>query len=196
MLEHDEARIRLAYSIAFSLPGTPVLFYGEEIAMGENLELEGRMSVRSPMQWSPERHAGFTTAERPFRPLAPGDANVARQRRDPHSHLSWTERLIRRRKECPELGWGTCTLLDTGEPSVLAHRSDWDGSTIVAVHNLAARRVRCELELGDAGPGDVLVDLFEDDERRIRDGGRVRLELPRHGARWYRLRRDGQRIAP
>jgi hypothetical protein len=56
--------------------------------------------------------------------------------------------------------------------------------------------VRCELELGDAGPGDVLVDLFEDDERRIRDGGRVRLELPRHGARWYRLRRDGQRIAP
>jgi trehalose synthase len=196
MLEHDEARIRLAYSIAFSLPGTPVLFYGEEIAMGENLELEGRMSVRSPMQWSPERHAGFTTAERPFRPLAPGDANVASQRREADSHLNWTERLIRRRKECPELGWGTCTLLDTGEPSVLAHRSDWDGSTIVAVHNLAARRVRCELELGDAGSGDVLVDLFEDDERRIRDGGRVRLELPRHGARWYRLRRDGQRIAP
>jgi maltose alpha-D-glucosyltransferase/alpha-amylase len=196
MLDHDEARIRLAYSIAFSLPGTPVLFYGEEIAMSENLELEGRMSVRSPMQWSPERHAGFTTAERPFRSLAPGDANVARQRRDHDSHLNWTERLIRRRKECPELGWGTCTLLDTGEPSVLAHRSDWQGSTIVAVHNLAARRVRCGLQLEDAGPADVLVDLFDDDERRVGDGGHVRLELPRHGVRWYRLRRDGQRIAP
>jgi maltose alpha-D-glucosyltransferase/alpha-amylase len=196
MLGHDEARIRLAYSIAFSLPGTPVLFYGEEIAMGENLELEGRMSVRSPMQWSPERHAGFTTAERPFRPLAPGEQNVATQRRDHDSHLNWTERLIRRRKECPELGWGTCTLLDAGEPSVLAHRSDWEGSTIVAVHNLAARRVRCAVELDDAGPGDVLVDLFDDDERAVREGGRVRLELPRHGARWYRLRRDGQRIAP
>jgi maltose alpha-D-glucosyltransferase/alpha-amylase len=196
MLDGDEDRIRLAYSIAFSLPGTPVLFYGEEIGMQENLELQGRMSVRSPMQWSPEPHAGFTTADAPFRPLAPGDANVARQRRDDGSLLNWTERLIRRRKECPELGWGACTLLGTGETSVLAHRSDWGGSTIVAVHNLAGRRVRCELTLEDVGDGAVLVDLFQDDERPVGDDGRVRVELPRYGARWYRLRRAGQRIAP
>jgi glycosidase len=198
MLGGDEDRIRLAYSIAFSLPGTPVLFYGEEIGMAENLELEGRMSVRSPMQWSTEPHSGFTDAEAPFRPLAPdpGEANVARQRRDPGSLLSWFERLIRRRKECPELGWGTCTLLDAGHPSVLAHRSDWDGSTIVAVHNLAGRRVRTDIAIEDAGEGAALVDLLDLDERPIGDGGRVRLELPRYGARWYRLRRAGQRIAP
>jgi glycosidase len=198
MLGGDPDRIRLAYSIAFSLPGTPVLFYGEEIGMAENLDLEGRMSVRTPMQWAPERHDGFTTADEPFRPLAddPGDINVARQRRDPQSLLSWIERMIRRRKECPELGWGACSLLDTGEPSVLAHRSDWAGSTIVAAHNLAERPAACELVLDDAGPDAVLVDLFDHDERAIGGDGRVSLELGRYGARWYRLRRAGQRIAP
>jgi trehalose synthase len=198
MLGGDPDRIRLAYSIAFSLPGTPVLFYGEEIGMAENLDLEGRMSVRAPMQWAPERHEGFTTADEPFRPLAedPGDVNVARQRRDPHSLLNWIERIIRRRKECPELGWGACTLLDTGEPSVLAHRSDWAGSTIVAAHNLAERPASCELVLDDAGPDAVLVDLLDHDERSIGDDGRVSVQLGRYGARWYRLRRAGQRIAP
>jgi trehalose synthase len=198
MLGGDEDRIRLAYSIAFSLPGTPVLFYGEEIGMVESLELEGRMSVRSPMQWSPEPGAGFTTAPRPFRPLAPdaGEANVWHQRREPDSLLNWMERLIRRRKECPELGWGRSTLLETGEHAVLAHRSDWAGSAIVAVHNLAGRRVRCDLHLEDAGGDDVLVDLFGHDVRSIGDDGRVRVELSRYGVRWYRLRRAGQRIAP
>ena len=198
MLGGDPDRIRLAYSIAFSLPGTPVLFYGEEIGLAENLDLEGRMSVRTPMQWAPERHDGFTTADEPFRPLAedPGDINVARQRRDSQSLMNWIERMVRRRKECPELGWGACSLLDTGEPSVLAHRSDWAGSTIVAAHNLAERPTACELVLDDAGPDAVLVDLFDHDERAIGDDGRVSLQLGRYGARWYRLRRAGQRIAP
>ena len=97
--------------------------------MAENLELEGRMSVRTPMQWAPERHDGFTTADEPFRPArrGPGRRQRRAQRRDAESLLNWIERIIRRRKECPELGWGACSLLDTGEPSVLAHRSDWAG---------------------------------------------------------------------
>jgi maltose alpha-D-glucosyltransferase/alpha-amylase len=69
MLDGDQRRIRLAYSLAFSLPGTPVLFYGEEIGMAENLAIEGRYSVRAPMQWSPDPQAGFTTADEPCRPL-------------------------------------------------------------------------------------------------------------------------------
>jgi maltose alpha-D-glucosyltransferase/alpha-amylase len=169
MLGGDEDRIRLAYSIAFSLLGTPVLFYGEEIGMAEDLSLPGRMSVRVPMDWEA----------------------AAEQRRDPDSLLSWFERLIRRRRECPELGWGACTLLDAGEPSVLAHRSDWDGSTIVAVHNLAGRDVRCTLELEEEG---ALVDLFAHGELAI--DGRVEIDLGRYGARWFRLRRPGQTIAP
>ena len=144
MLGGDQQRMRMVYSLMFSLPGTPVLFYGEEIGMGENLAIEGRMSVRAPMQWTAEPHGGFSTVEdaKPLcRPVAEGrfgpeHVNAFAQRRDPDSLLNWMERLIRRRRECPELGWGTFTALSPREPQVLAHRCDWDGATIVAVHNL------------------------------------------------------------
>ena len=125
MLGGDQRRMRMVYSLMFSLPGTPVLFYGEEIGMAENLAIEGRYAVRSPMQWSDEPHAGFTTGDEPCRPL-PADGpfgypevNVARQRREPGSLLNWMERLIRRRRECPELGWGEWTLLPQDEPGGL-----------------------------------------------------------------------------
>ena len=173
MLGGDERRIRLAYSLAFSLPGTPVLFYGEEIGMAENLAIEGRYSVRSPMQWSGEHQAGFTTAEKAARPVVEDgpfgyrELNVTRQRRDPDSLLNWMERLIRRRRECPELGWGKPTLLDTGDAAVFAQRSDWEGSTVVAVHNLAGRDARTRLELGGEG---TLVDLFHDEEHDLDEG--------------------------
>ena len=192
MVGEDQDRIRLAYSLAFSLPGTPVLFYGEEIGMRESLQIPGRMSVRSPMQWSSERHRGFTTADEPSRPLAPGDAEVAAQRRDPGSLLSWMERLIRRRRECPELGWGEVELLDAGDPAVLAHRADWEGGVIIAVHSLAAEPREVRVEVGDA---EAAVDLFGAEELSPRRG-RVTVQLGRYGHRWYRLRRPGERVAP
>jgi trehalose synthase len=198
MLGGDERRIRMVYSLAFSLPGTPVLFYGEEIGMAENLSIAGRYSVRSPMQWSGERQGGFTTAGEASRPLvADGpfgfrEVNVARQRRDPASMLNWMERLIRRRRECPELGWGECTLLAPGDAAVFAHRSDWDDSTVVAAHNLSGRDATARLELGGEG---ALVDLFHDEDHELEDGA-VTLELPPYGANWYRLRRPGRRLPP
>ena len=192
MVDGDEDRMRLAYSLAFSLPGTPVLFYGEEIGMRESLEIPGRLSVRSPMQWSSERHRGFTTADQPGRPLAPGEAEVAGQRRDPESLLTWMELLIRRRRECPELGWGETTILDAGDPAVLAHRADWDESTIVAVHSFSDEPREVRIEVGEA---DAVVDLFGTDELKPRDG-RVPVELGRYGHRWFRVRRPGQRVAP
>jgi trehalose synthase len=197
MLGGDERRMRLVYSLMFSLPGTPVLFYGEEIGMAENRAIPGRYAVRAPMQWSAERHGGFTTAERPGRPpLAEGpfgfgEVNVAAQRRDPGSFLNWIERLIRRRRECPELGWGDWTPLAQDDPAVFAHRVDWGDSTVVAVHNLAARATEAELEL-DAGG--VLVDLFGADELSL--DGTLRLALEPHDHRWFRMRRPGQRVAP
>jgi trehalose synthase len=198
MLGGDQRRIRMMYSLAFSLPGTPVLFYGEEIGMAENLEIEGRYSVRSPMQWSDEPQAGFTTAAEPCRPLVEDgpfgfrDVNVARQRRDPHSLLNWMERLIRRRRECPELGWGRWTLLDAGDPALFAQRSDWEDSTVVAVHSFAGRDASARLTLGEEG---TLVDLFQDEDHEL-DAGEVALELPPYAARWFRLRRPGQRLPP
>jgi trehalose synthase len=200
MLGGDERRIRMVYSLMFSLPGTPVLFYGEEIGMGENLAIEGRMSVRAPMQWSDERNGGFSTAQDPAtlcRPVAQGPfgpvkVNVAAQRRDPHSLLNWMERMIRRRRECPELGWGAYALIPTPEPEVFAHRGDWDGSTVVAVHNLSDQEITTTLTLEDGDDVESLVDLFGTEDL----DPPYTLALGPYEYRWYRARRRGQRVAP
>ena len=198
MVGGDERRIRMMYSLAFSLPGTPVLFYGEEIGMAENLAIEGRYSVRSPMQWSDEPQAGFTTAGEPCRPIVEdgpfgfGEVNVTRQRRDPHSLLNWMERLIRRRRECPELGWGDWSILNTGDSAVFAQRSDWEDSTMVAVHSFAGHDTSARLVIEGEGS---LVDLFENEEHEL-EGGEVTLDLPPYGACWYRVRRPGRRLPP
>ena len=197
MLDGDERAIRMVYSLAFSLPGTPVLFYGEEIGMGENLAIPGRLSVRSPMQWSPERHGGFSTVDdadalrRPVTEgaLGPERVNVAAQRRDLDSLMNWFERLIRRRRECPEISFGSLTLLATSAASVLAHRCDWNGSTIVAVHELAGQAVEVALPVDD---GDALVDLFSEDEHPLP----CTLRVSPYGACWFRVRRDGVRMPP
>ena len=174
MLDGDERALRMAYSLMFSLAGTPVLFYGEEIGMAENLEIEGRYAVRSPMQWSPD--GGFTLSSTPRRPMVSGPfgpqrVNVATQRRDPGSLLNWFERLIRRRRECPEIGFGTMTILDVGADAVFAHRCDWEGATVVAVHELAGEPVSVTLPVED---GLELVDLFGHDEHRLAGDARPR----------------------
>ena len=182
MLDHDEARMRLVYSLMFSMPGTPTLFYGEEIGMSENLAIPGRLSSRSPMQWSTERHAGFSPAPdgaRLSRPV-PDDvsANVADQRRDPDSLLNWMERLIRQRKECPELGWGEVTVLHAEGP-LLAHRCEWDGVAVVAVHNLSGEDAKLTLDVDC----DRLQGLLGADDHTPGD----ELAIGPYGYRWYRL---------
>jgi maltose alpha-D-glucosyltransferase/alpha-amylase len=179
-----------------------VLFYGEEIGMAENLAIEGRYSVRAPMQWSDEPNGGFSTVADPAalcRPVVDADGwgperiNVAAQRRDPASLVSWMERMVRRRRECPELGWGRCTLLDAGHAAVLAHRADWGDSTIVALHSFADERLEARVDLED---GVVeAVDLL-DSTHLTPDDGTLTVPLDPYGFRWYRLRRDGQRLPP
>jgi len=204
MLDGDQQAIRMVYSLAFSLPGTPVLFYGEEIGMGENLAIEGRLSVRSPMQWSEEPHAGFSTvavADALCRPVTddpqfgPAKVNVTRQRRDDSSLLNWFERLIRRRRECPEIGFGTLEVLDAGAPSVLAHRCNWQESTIVAVHELGGKKAKVTIELDRPDDAEALIDLFSSDVHEL-NGGSVKLDLKPHDFRWLRVRRPGRRLPP
>src|SRR4051794_11005938 len=192
MLDGDERALRMVYSLMFSLPGTPVLFYGEEIGMAENLAIDGRYSVRAPMQWSPD--GGFSEASELRRPMVtgafgPARVNVHAQRREPDSLLNWLERLIRRRRECPELGFGDMTLLDVGADSVLAHRSDLEGATIVAVHELAGKPVSVALPVSD---GETLVDLFGPGEHPLP----ATLQLEPFDARWFRVRRQGMRLPP
>ncbi|WP_049559967.1 alpha-amylase family protein [Nonomuraea sp. SBT364] len=190
MLGGDLRRVKLAYSMLFSLPGTPVIFYGEEIGMGEDLSAEGRMAVRSPMRWS--REGGFTRAERPVRAMPEGP-NVADQKRDNDSLLRWIQLLIERYRESLELAWGDHTVLDAGDPAVLAHRCDADGATVVAVHNLADRE--CDAELDLAGlESCLLTDLLVDGTVEVPRSGRVRLPMEPYGCRWLRV--SSPEVAP
>ncbi len=203
MLGGDQRRLRMAYSLLFSLPGTPVLFYGEEIGMGENLAVEDRNAVRTPMQWSDEPGAGFSTADpttfpRPttqgeFAPLA---VNVAGQRRDPGSLLNWFERLIRRRRETPEIGLGTWSVITNDAPAVLAHRCDWNDSTIVAVHNFGAQPCRVEIHLDDLHDAAGAESLLDNGSEQPLDKPALHLTLDGYGYHWLRIRRRGQRRSP
>jgi trehalose synthase len=200
MLDGDQRRIRLAYSLVFGLPGTPTLFYGEEIGMGENLELPGRMSVRTPMQWQPGPSGGFSTVDpkRLSRPFPDGDfgpdsVNVRDQRHDPDSLMSWMRGRLERYRECPELSWGTSTVLEHEISSVLAQRSDWEAGTMVLCHNLADVNVTVPLTLTGVEPGARLVNLFDLDEvLKVAEGGAVEVALEGYGARWFRLLRDDE----
>ncbi|WP_031168273.1 alpha-amylase family protein [Streptosporangium roseum] len=189
MLGGDQRRLKLAYSVLFSLPGTPVLFYGEEIGLGENLEGEGRMAVRIPMQWS--RSGGFspdpkTLVPTPTDEYGPRHVNVDDQRRDPDSMLRWITMLVERYRESPELAWGRYEVLDAGDEAVLAHRADAEGGTVIAVHNFADREAEVELVLRDLGRCEVLTDLLVDGTLDLPSDGRVTFALEPYGTRWLR----------
>jgi maltose alpha-D-glucosyltransferase/alpha-amylase len=202
MVGGDLRRLRMLYSLLFSLPGTPVLFYGEEIGMGENLGVPGRGAVRTPMQWSDEPGAGFSTADPGTfpAPLVEGEygpmaVNVAAQRRDPDSFLNWFERVIRRRVETPELGLGSWDVLRSDARAVLAHRCDWAGSTVVALHSFSPEPCEVRVELDDIDDAVAIDDLLGGGRAGL-DGPRLELTLEAYGHRWYRVQRAGQRIVP
>jgi glycosidase len=199
MLQGDPRRIRMAYSLLFSLPGTPVLFYGEEIGMGENLAVEGRMAVRTPMQWSDGKNGGFSTAAAGKLPspvvdggYSPAHVNVQAQRRDPDSLHAFVSMLVRRYRECPELGWGTFAVLDQPATQVMAHSVTWEDDCLVALHNLSAEPVTVPLRL-DVDPGTRLVDLLCDGETSLDEKGRAEVTLEAYGFRWLRVVRPDDR---
>lgn len=196
MLNGDQARIRLAYSLIFSLPGAPVLFYGEEIGMAENLKIPDRLSVRSPMQWSNELNGGFSEAppEKLVRPVVaerkwgPAAVSVALQERDPQSMLGWMERLIRRRRETPEIVFGEWSLVPVPEPSILALRYDWNGQVVVIISNLSSKDLEVSFKLNQPLAKDGLIDLFGEGDFSTGKDGSVTLSLAGYGSRWFRLR--------
>jgi trehalose synthase len=206
MFGGDQARLRMAYSLMFSLPGAPVLFYGEEIGMGENLDIPGRVSVRTPMQWSAQPNGGFSTAapSRLRRPLPTGrfgplGINVEEQRRDGDSLLNWMERLIRRRRETPELGWGEMTILDTGCPSVIAHMVAGEGRSILLVHNLAPEP--CEVRLHvpiarDVAPPEIIDLMHAGNDLELGPRGKVEFVSSAYGHHWFTIEDRGHQRAP
>ena len=194
MLNGDLRRLELAYSLLFTLTGTPVLWYGEEIGMGEDLSLHERNSVRTPMQWSEAINGGFSTAspEQLIRPVINKgpfqyqNVNVAAQRRDPNLLLNWIERAIRLRKECPELGSGDWRILETDDPAVFAHSCQWQNRTILAVHNLSSKAREIKLDLRDDKHQHIL-DLLGDRQATPIQDDSHHVELEGYGYRWLRL---------
>ena len=182
MLGGDRRRLELVYSLLLSLPGTPVLLYGEEIGMGDNLAATGRMSVRTPMQWTGEPAGGFSAAATDDLcvPMADGElgperVNVAEQEHDPESLLNWMTRVVRLRRETPEIGFGEPAPVAVEDGAVLARRCDWRGRSVVCVHNLGGSSAGVRLD-----GFDELVDLFTG-KRSSPD-----VELAPYGYRWFR----------
>jgi glycosidase len=201
MLEGDPRRVRMAYSLMFSLPGTPVLFYGEEIGMGENLDVDGRLAVRTPMQWTGDRNGGFSKARssRLPRPVVSGafgpeHVNVQAQRADEGSLLAFIRLLIRRYRESPELGWADFTILDQPHAHVLAHQCSRDDRRIVALHNFSDEGCTVPLSLEGCASGDRLVDLLGDGSvTELGEDGACEIVLEGYGYRWLRLMTQGSR---
>jgi len=193
MLGGDPRRVRMAYSLMFSLPGTPTLYYGEEIGMGEDLAAPGRMAVRTPMQWGPGRNGDFSSAP-PSRLIqrvvpdgyGPTHVNFADQEHDPDSLWAFMRELISIRRRRPELGWGDFEVIDAGEPAVLAHRVTLPDSAVVTVHNFTADPVAVSLS-GALTEDDVVEDLL-DGEATVVHRGDLQVPLEGYGFRWYRVR--------
>ncbi len=199
MLDGDPRRIRMVYSLLFSLPGTPVLFYGEEIGMGENPEIGGRHAVRSPMQWNGSaRNGGFSeaipsrlVAKPPEGSYAPEHVNVLDQRHDPESLLRFMKGLIMRYRASPELGWGEVEVLEHDEPAVLAHSLTADTGRTIAVHNFSSEATSVRFRVADEPEGCLLADLLEQKTTELSARGHVTIELEGYGLRWLRVVRPG-----
>ena len=192
MLGGDQRRLELAYSLMFSLPGTPVLWYGDEIGMGEDLSQEERLSVRTPMQWSDDPNAGFSTApaEKLVRPVISGGkfgyerVNVIDQQRVPESLMNWIERLIRNHKEHLAFGRGAVQVLGSGDRSIFAHRLDWDDDHMLLLHNLSNRGHKATVAVPAAGGRQI----FGDRPYAIRGRKSLTIELDGYGYAWVELR--------
>lgn len=194
MLAGDRRRIELAYSLMLSLPGTPVIRYGDEIGMGDNLDLPERTAARTPMQWSDEPHGGFTKCDKPVVPVIEAGpygfhhVNAAVQRRDPNSMLNWMERMIRMRKEMPEIGWGDFAVIATRNPAILAIRFDWRNNSVLLAHNLDGTPCEVSLAVGlDDGSEKILVNLLSEDHSHAGEDGKHCLLLEPYGYRWFRV---------
>ena len=192
MLQGDRRRLELAYSLLMTLPGTPVIRYGDEIGMGDDLRLPERDCARTPMQWSTEPHGGFTKSDNPVLPVISGgpygfeQVNVAQQRRDPNSQLNWTERVMRMRKEVPEIGWGKFKVLPTEASEVLAIRYDWRDNAVLVIHNFAPVPLEIYVDLKSDNERD-LINLLSESHSYADGCGKHHIVLEPYGYRWYRV---------
>lgn len=180
----------LAYSVMFSLPGAPVIRYGDEIGMGENLDLKERDAVRTPMQWSGEKNAGFSTSDELVHPVIDGgeydyrNVNVEAQQRTSHSLLNWMTSLIRLRQECVEIGLGEWQIVDTW-PEVLGMHYHYNDSHLFIFHNFDSKSHTLNVRPPAEGIK-KLINMMSMDEAVAAEDGTFHIRLEAHGYKWYR----------
>jgi maltose alpha-D-glucosyltransferase/alpha-amylase len=194
LLDHDRARLEVAHSLLFTLPGSPVLYYGDEIGMGDNIWLEDRDGVRTPMQWTAGPNAGFSTAPSDALdvpviddgPAAYELVNVEAQKADSDSLLNWLKATIRVRKTCSALARGDIQFLTPPNPAILAYLRSHKDEAILIVNNLSDQDHTVELDLGEfvgVQPHDLLTGEKLPQVSSVPYG----LALTRYGFRWLRL---------
>jgi maltose alpha-D-glucosyltransferase/alpha-amylase len=194
LLGNDRARIELANSLLFTLPGSPVIYYGDELGMGDNIWLDDRDGVRTPMQWSSAPNAGFSTAasEALYCPVIDDTVygyqqlNVQTQQVDPGSLLNRMREMVRVRKAHPALGRGEIQFLEVGNRAVLAYLRRHGQETILSINNLSPDEQAIELDLaGFAGAEPT--DLFTRENSPPLTQEPYRLVLNRYGYQWLTL---------
>jgi len=194
LLGNDRERIELANSLLFTLPGAPVVYYGDEIGMGDDIWLDDRDGVRTPMQWSAGRNAGFSLAEAEDLYCEPLDdevygyerVNVVAQRADSGSLWQRVRQMIATRKGHPALTRGEIRFLETENKAILAFTRSQGGETVLAVHNLSDEPVEVALDLGEY-QGSEAVDVLDGAAPSPVGEGPYVLELERYGYRWMEL---------
>jgi maltose alpha-D-glucosyltransferase/alpha-amylase len=194
LVEHDRRRMELMNSLLLSMPGTPVIYYGDEIGMGDNIHLGDRDGVRTPMQWSPDRNGGFSKAD-PARLVLPAimdplygfqALNVEAQKSDPHSLLNWMRRMLSVRRQETVFGRGEFHLLTPGNRKILAYLRSNPDTLILCVCNLSRTAQAVELDLAEMA-GRIPVDLVGSASFPPIGQLPYLLTLPPYGFYWFRL---------
>ena len=199
LLDNDPDKIKLMNSLLMSMPGSPIIYYGDEIGMGDNFFLGDRNGVRTPMQWSPDRNAGFSKAD-PQRLYLPPvmdpvygyeAVNVEAQSRDPASLLNWMKRLIAIRKTHQAFGRGSLHFLRPGNRKILAYLRIYEGDVILCVANLSHTAQPVELDLG-AYKGFVPVEMMGHIPFPPIGELPYLLTLPAYGVYWFQLAEEAE----
>lgn len=199
LMDNDPDKIKLMNSLLLSMPGSPIIYYGDELGMGDNFFLGDRNGVRTPMQWSPDRNAGFSKAD-PQRLYLPPimdpiygyeAVNVEAQSRDPSSLLNWMKRMLAIRSTFKVFGRGSLKFLRPGNRKILAYTREWQDQTVLCVVNLSRHAQPVELDLS-AFRGQVPTEMMGHTPFPPIGDLPYLLTLPGYGVYWFRLLAEGE----
>jgi maltose alpha-D-glucosyltransferase / alpha-amylase len=190
MLDNDRRKIELANSLLLTLPGSPVIYYGDEIGMGDNIWLPDRNGVRTPMQWDASVNAGFSTAQALYAPViaeapyGPPDVNVTAQLEYSGSLLHRLWKMVALRKQHRAFGWGTLELLDCANPHIAGYRREFQGTRFIILNNLSGSEQVAALPVAGLVL-ESLTDILTGEELEVANRSEVNCSLMPYEYRWY-----------